>query len=419
MSATAVEKNDSPWKCRRCINGFLLMVACGLVLSAPLRSHEHSPTPYEPPDSLEAHVGKGYELIQTHQYLEASKEFLTALTLNPSLVRVRYQLALCYFALKQWKDAREQFERLNQETKGDPRVTYYLGRLDLLEERTDSAIGRLARIASSPPFPDTPYYLGAAYLKSGELKSAENQFKLAAKLAPRDFRVPDHLARVYMKTGRRSDAEGQFKISAALRERYNVGTEQAIDCNQAFASQPAATAVSICQKLFDPDDPDKLVTLALIYGNRRLYTESLDPLERAAGLDPDSFEIQHDLGLSYFRLGRYSEAREPLERAVALRPDYFGSNALLGATLFALNDDAAGFRILSHAHQLDPGDGDVKELLFKLSVRLGHGKFLNKDYAGCLSYLQEAARLHPEDREVHLQIAEVSRLMREDAQAKH
>jgi tetratricopeptide (TPR) repeat protein len=79
-------------------------------------------------------------------------------------------------------------------------------------------------------------------------------------------------------------------------------------------------------------------------------------------LDSESFEIWHNLGLSYFRLRRYEEVRAPLEKAVALRPDFFGSNALLGAVLYALKDDEAAYRVLDHAHRLDPKDADTAKL---------------------------------------------------------
>src|SRR5215472_4689267 len=96
-----------------------------------------------------------------------------------------------------------------------------------------------------------------------------------------------------------------------------------------------------CQRLFVPDDPDKLTTLGILYGKHGAYAEAIAPLERAARLDPESAEVQHDLGLTYFRLKQYQQARGPLEKAVELRPDFFGSNALLGATLYALKEDEA------------------------------------------------------------------------------
>ncbi len=393
-------------------------LAASVSLGFSLQVHREENGPGSSVDTVEAHVGKGYELVQDSRYQDASLEFQAALALNPTLVRVRYQLAVCYFALQQWKKARQEFERLRLETAGDPSVIYHLARLDLLEENFDSAVTRLKSVASNPPFPDTAYYLGSAYLKKGKLEAAEKWLKKAAELMPHDFRVPDHVARVYMKAGRRSEAEQQFALSASLRERYNEASHEGIDCVHELTTRPLAEARTTCQKLFDPSDPDKLVTLGMIYGKTEHYAESLEPFEQAARLDPDSFEIQYNLGLSYFRLKRYADARRPLEKAVALRPDYFGSNALLGATLYALKDDEPSYRVLDHAHQLNPQDADTAELLFKVAIFLAQERFSKKQYADCLRFLQKAARLRPDDPQVHRQMAEVYGLLGQHAQAE-
>jgi len=163
----------------------------------------------------------------------------------------------------------------------------------------------------------------------------------------------------------------------------------------------------MCQQLFVLDDPDKLTTLGMLYGKHGDYADAVGPLERAARLDPDSSEIQHDLGLTYFRLKQYQRARGPLEKAVALRPDFFGSNALLGATLYALKEDEAAYRVLDHAHQLNPGHADSADLLFKTAMILSQTKAAGKQYEESLKYLRKAAELHPADPEVHRRLAQV------------
>lgn len=371
-----------------------------------------------PADSPEAHVGKGYEYVKDERFQEAAKEFQAALALNPALPRARYQLAVCYFALGQRREARGEFERLRQETAGDSTVVYYLGRLDLLDGDPESAIRRLQSVVAEPPFPDTAYYLGSAYREKGDLKSAETWLRKAAEMEPRDFRIYDHLARVYQKAGRRQEAEQEYARSSELREYYNEATRQAVGCSDELETQPLEKARLACEKLFEPDDPDKLTTLGMLYGQHGKYVEALPPLERAAKLDPDSSEIQHNLGLTYFRLRRYAAARDPLVKAVALRPDFFGSNALLGATLYTLGDDEAAYRALDHAHQLNPQDQDTVSLLFKVATLLGQKTYAKKQYASCLGYLKKAAALQPADADVHRRLAELYTLLGQPAQAE-
>lgn len=369
-------------------------------------------------DSTEAHVGKGYEYVKDERYQEAAGEFQAALALNPALVPARYQLAVCYFALGRRPEARSEFERLRKQTAADPSVVYYLGRLDLLEGDSESAIRRLKSISSEPPFPDAAYYLGSAYLKKNDLKSAETWLRKAAELNPRDFRIHDHLARVYQKAGRRAEAEQEYARSSELREHYNEAAQQAVACSNQLEARSVEEPRDTCQKLFDPDDSDKLTLLGMLYGQHGKYAEALPALQRAAELDPESSEVQHDLGLTYFRLQRYAAARSPLEKAVALRPDFFGSSALLGATLYALGEDGGAYRALDHAHQLKPQDEDTRNLLFKVAALLGQKMCAKKEYATCLGYLKKAAELRPADPEVHRRLADVYGLLDRRAQAE-
>jgi Tfp pilus assembly protein PilF len=69
-------------------------------------------------DAAEACAGKGNELVRDRRYREAAKEFQAALALEPHLVRVRYQLAVCWFNVGQLKQARDEFERVRKETAG-------------------------------------------------------------------------------------------------------------------------------------------------------------------------------------------------------------------------------------------------------------------------------------------------------------
>jgi len=362
-------------------------------------------------NTVEARVGRGYELMKDERYREAADEFRVALALDSRLVRVRYQLAVCWFAIAKLNEAREEFNRLQRETKNDPNVAYYLGRLDLMEGNLDSAIERFTGIAADPPFPDTAYYLGSAYLKKGELEKVEKWLLEAARANPRDFRVPDHLARVYQREGRKEEAEKQYALSAALRQHYDEASKVAVTCSRLLETRPMEEARRICQELFDPNDPDKLTTLGMLYGQHAYFSEAVEPLRRAASLDPDSFEIQHDLGLTCFRLHRYPEALAALTEAVALRPDFFGSNALLGATLYALGEDEASYRVLFHAHELNPQDADTADLLFKAALSLAGKEFDKHEYAASAIHLETAVRLRPQDVEVRRRLEEVYRLL--------
>ena len=380
-----------------------LRVFIGTVLGATLLGAQG-----ERPLSAAAmtHIGKGYELVQNDRFAEAAEEFRAALALEPGAASARYQLAVCLFAVGERDASRKEFERLSNETQHDASVDYYLARLDLTSGDAAGAIRRLAPLMAHPPFSDAAFYLGSAYLTHGDSKQAIHWLRKAAQADPRDFRIHYRLARALQQNGLHKESEQEYALSTEMREHYNETARQSTACVQALRAEPAQRALEICRRLFDPNDPDKLTTLGMLYGENGKYEEAIEPLQRAAQLDPDSFEVYHNLGLTYFRLKRFAEARAPLEKAVSLRTDFFGSNALLGATLYSLKDDPAAYRVLDFAHQLKPDDADTTELLFRVCVILAN-RSSAADPAAALGFLEKAAMLRPGSAELARRIAEI------------
>lgn len=355
-------------------------------------------------DTAAAHLGRGYELIQQQRYDQAATEFRRALEIEPNLPRARYQLAIALFAEGERDESARQFDVVRREAPDNRGAIYFLGRLRLLEGDNDGAIRFFQQIAADPPIPDTGFYLGCALLGSGDTQGAIAALQRAAADSPHDYRIPYRLARAYAIAGRANDVTRAYEKAGALRGEYNKAAAEALQCATAVSSGGDQTA---CRGLFDPNDPDKLTSLGMIYGQHGAHDKAIQALELASRLDPDSFEIFHNLGLSYFRLRRYDKARPALERAVSLRPDFFGSSALLGAVLFSLKDDAAAYGVLKHARDLDPANSEIMDLLFKTSLALARDRFEARDYPRCIEYLQQAAEANPSDAAVHRRLAQV------------
>lgn len=332
----------------------LLMVAAGMCLA-----QTQQPT-------VEAHLGKGTQLMQDQLFEAAATEFEQALVVNPADPRAHFQFAVCLLALGRNDDARSQFEQVRKLAGESSFVTYYLGRLDLLSNNYASAIQRLGSVAEDPPSPDTAFHLGVAYVSSGDVAAGTKWLERAAKLLPRDYRVHYRLARAYSSAGRDPDADREYGLYTQLRDAHKSTEKDARDCTGALHTGPPVAARDICHRMFDPNDPEKLTLLGQLFGDAGAFEEALDPLKRAVELDPKSFDAWHNLGLTYFRLQRYGEARSPLETAVTLRPQFYGSVVLLGATLYMLGDDEAALPVLERAHRLNPGDAQTTAVLEKL-----------------------------------------------------
>ena len=332
----------------------LLVIATGIALAQTT------------PPGVEAHLSRGAQLMQEQLFEAAAGEFEQALKIDPSDARARFQFAVCLVTVGRNDDARREFEQVRKQTGESRYLTYYLGRLDLLSNDYPLAIQKLSRVADDPPFPDTAFHLGVAYVSSGDVSGGIKWLERAAKLLPRDYRVHYRLARAYSSAGREPDATREYDLYNQFRNEHKTTEKDVRDCAGALKNDPLPAARDICHRMADPNDPDKLTLLGQLFGDAGIFAEALDPLKRAVQLDPNSFEAWHNLGVTYFRLERYQEARAPLEKAVALRPQFYGSVVLLGATLYMLGDDDAALPVLELAHRLNPADAQTADVLQKL-----------------------------------------------------
>jgi Flp pilus assembly protein TadD len=369
-------------------------------------------------DTAEAHLGKGYDALRQDRYDAAVAEFRAALRLDPTLVmRARFPLGVALFELKQSGDARREFEAVRREAGDHPNVSYYLGRLDLLDQNFAAAVRNLGKAIAQPPFPDTAYYLGLACFKQGDLPAAEKWLRQAAQLNPRDSLARYQLAMVYRSQGREDDAKKAFAESAELRRRDTDESQLRTECAQKLDAGPRAEARALCQRLYDPDDAERLTALGTIYGQHGDLEAALEPLRRAAELAPERPQMQYNLAFTYYRMGRFEDARAPIAQAVQHWPDLFQLNFLYGAVLAKLGEDLPAYQALSRAHELNSQDAAAADLLYRTALGLARKSVAARQYPDALRYFGQAAKLRPGDPEPHQGMAGIYTLTGHPAEA--
>jgi Tfp pilus assembly protein PilF len=361
-------------------------------------------------DSLEVHLGNGYEALKREQNEVAEKEFRAALAIDPELVmRARFPLAVALFEQHKSAESRREFEAVRQAAGERPGVFYYLGRLDLEEHRYKSAIENLKKAIAHPPFPDTAFYLGLAYLKRGVNPDAEKWLKKAIELNPDDSQAQYQLATLYRNEGRQEEAKQAFEQANEKIARSDKQSRLKRECAEELDRGPSEKATSICDQLYDPNDAEKLTALGILYGQHGELRKALKPLRRAAELAPHSPQMQYNLAFTYFQLKHFEDARGPLVGAVERWPDLFSLNALYGAVLWNLGELLPAYQALHHAHQLNSQDASTTALLYQSTLELARRSEESSADSEALRYLQEAASLVPTDQEPHHRMAVIYR----------
>ena len=359
-------------------------------------------------ETAQAHLSKGFEALQNDRYGAAVDEFRASLKQDPALVlRARFPLAVALFELHQHAESRREFEIVRRESGDHPNIFYYLGRLDIEDRNFSSAIDNLSKAVADPPFPDTTYYLGFAYFKNANMAAAEKWLGEAQHAMPHDARVTYQLGLVYQKQGRDADARKALEQSNQQRQADAAESTLRLQCALKLDKEPLKVAQSFCDQLYDPDDADKLTSLGTLYGQHGAVEAALKPLQRAAELSPRSPQMQYNLALNYYQLKRFEDARDTIAPAVTQWPDLFQLVALHGKVLAKLGEDLPAYETLHHAHDLNPSDSDVSDLLFLSILKLGYKCGASRQYLESQQYFEEASRLRPNDPEPHIGLAAV------------
>lgn len=370
-------------------------------------------------ETAELHLGKGYEALKQERYDDAAGEFRAALAIDPTLVmRAQFPLAIALFQLHNFVAARHELEAVRRGVGERPSICYYLGRLDLEEQHYKNAIANLNKAIVNPPYPDTAYFLGFAYLKDGQDQSAEKWLNEATKRDPQDSRAEYQLALLYRREGREQEAKQAFSRTKEQREQSNKLSQLKWDCAHELERGISEHAINVCEQLDNPDDAEMLTTLGILYGQHGELERALQPLLRAAELAPQSPQMQYNLAFTYYRLGRFADARVPLAGAIERWPDLYSLNALYGAVLWQLGEVGPAYQALKRAHQLNGDDPSTTDLLYVATLELAKRSEASGSDPEALGYLKEAVSLKPAEPEPHRQMVAIyTRLGRSD-QAK-
>jgi len=397
----------------------LLFSTLAFLLGAQIAAPQTESAAQAPARSIDAHLGKGYDALKLDRYDEAIQEFRSALATDPSLVlRARFPLAVALFESHRADEARQEFEMVRREVGDHPNVLYYLGRLDLDSLEYADAIEHLSKAVVKPPFPDTAYYLGFAYLKKGDLANAEKWLKQAEAVNSRDSRIPYQLGLVYRKQGLEEKAKQSIALSQKLRQRDSDENRIKSECGEKLEQGLREAAHAVCDQLYDANNAEKLTALGTIYGQHGDLEAALKPLKRAAELAPQAPQMQYNLALTYFQLNQFENARQPLVAAVNRWPDIFQLNSLYGAVLMKMGELGPAHDALRHARELDRQDATTIEMLYATTMDLARQRQGKGQYPESLRYLDEAANLKPKDPEPHRRLAEIYTLTGQPSEAE-
>jgi adsorption protein A len=258
----------------------------------------------------------------------AAESFRQALAAGRDDWRLRQNLGLAFFQLKEWPQAAEQF-RLSFKNHPTPQSLTYLGLIYQEQDQPGLAIAFLEQALSQESQLEKSAKKDL-YNTLGYLYAREHQYSRAAEMWGKSLRLKDdavialHLAEMQQRLGRQGEAGETLaqvnpdRLPAPLRAEY---FEAQAPIRQK-AGHPEKALESLQQAIALAPTADRYYRQGLIYRELGQLHEALHCFAEAKALDPENNQYATALGYTQLSLKHYPQAAHLFENVLQRDPDY-------------------------------------------------------------------------------------------------
>jgi tetratricopeptide (TPR) repeat protein len=247
--------------------------------------------------------------------------------------------------------------------------------------------------AANPADTEAARYLGDLYVRTGDLKSAEDTYVAILQAAPRDKTTHDRLGNVYAADDRVSDAIEQYQLSLPDVIAYYdlVRLHRRVGDLAQFVARSQARAERNAQ------DYGAQIGYGAILRALRRPAEALDYLRRAVALQPQSCAALTELGNAFLDLDKRGLAGDEFRDCLAVLPNDYGALVDLSLTYDPNREADAARGLLERALQLQP---DRPEAL----IDYGYLTDATGDMQAAMRYYERALETDVLSRDAYLDL---------------
>ncbi len=243
------------------------------------------------PDFEIARINLAGYLSDKGRYPEAVEQLQAAIQLYPEYLPPRINLAKVYTLERDWKKARECYQRIAELDAAQSAYFRQLIKLAEAAERTDAMLADLrARVDRNPHDLGALVQLGDTYAQTGQWKEALSVFQRASEQLPEDNAVLNKLGVCFERTGDFTSAISAFQRAAKVRPD-SLLTQQSLASALAGAGRIAESNAEF-QRILQKD----------------AHWEHAD-------------QVHLELGLNYEKTGDRSAAIAQYQEALSLNPN--------------------------------------------------------------------------------------------------
>ena len=305
------------------------------------------------PSSSDLKTTLGEVLLRVGQTNDGIALLRSVSASNPGNTMARAQLAIAEIDTNQLAAAATDIEKLQDEGAGSqPLVLYARARLLLAKKKIADAQHLLVELtAMAPKFAPGFFYLGTAYLASGDLQKGKDQLETAAKLAPNP-QTYALLGSIELKQGYYPAALEDAERS--LRYAPNNPSALMLKGDALLGAGHAQEAKEVYQQLATLAPKNSVVhaRLAALAVRQKDFSTAAQEFEAALSRDPGQANLLNGLAVVLFKTRGQQAALERIRKQIQLQPNNAGFHAILA--MFLIN-----------AHQPDAAAAELKTAIEK------------------------------------------------------
>jgi tetratricopeptide (TPR) repeat protein len=305
------------------------------------------------PSSDELKTTLGEMLLNLHQISEGIALMRSVADSGSGKTVARAQLAIAEIDAHQLAAAAADLKKLPQGAASQPLVLYARARLSLAQNKIADAQHLLLDVTDiAPKFEPGFYYLGIAYMASGDLQKAKAQLETAAKLAP-------DRPEIYLMLGNIELKQGYYPAALEDSERslqYAPDNLPALrlKADALFAAGRVPEAKQVYEQLaaLAPEDSAVHEQLGILAIRQKDFKTAVREFEAALSRDPGRASSLNDLALVLQKTEGQQAALDRIREQIMLQPNNADFHTILA--VFLMND-----------HQPDAAADELKTAIKK------------------------------------------------------
>jgi tetratricopeptide (TPR) repeat protein len=313
-------------------------------------------------------------------------------------------------------EAEAAWQVLLKSHPSNPEAYAHLGLLEARQEHYKEAVPLYRKaLAVNPAIPGLRMNLGLALFKSGELKQAIVEFtallksqqpaspegqRLTILIGMADYGLGEYTEAIpYLKDAAASDAQNlQLRLYLAHSCLFTKQYQCVLDTYHEILTLNAESAEA---DMLAGETMDELKDI----------TGAIQQFRAAVKADPKEPGVHFGLGYLLLKQKEFTEAASEFQAELANNPNYLQAMLYLGDTQMQLNHPEAALPLLEDVLRIDAGQELAHLDLGILYVDAGRRE-------DALRELNTAAKLAPEDVNVHWRLARLYRSMGKKDEAK-